>query len=162
MATRTAEEEEEGAKGEAFGEAKDHVGLLLTGRDCVGHEMGIEKQRALNTPGNKLYDLPEVEKVMIEISLPLPPKEKRQAIIKRLVLETTEGFVLSDTERRELLSQLGRDERGKSKGRVCWQYVHNAMCGHSRYNVGMQGVRIGGFWHPGTDERVYLMNKSRK
>lgn len=53
----------------------------------------------------------------------------------------------------------GRLEDGTKKPRCCWTYIHGDKCSHSAHLE--HGQIICGLWHPGEEERKYLIIRNK-
>lgn len=66
------------------------------------------------------------------------------------------------TQLRKYHNEIGHDNNGRKKPKVCWNYVNNLRCRHACPTSLLQGQVIGNLWHPDKDESEYLRNKTRK
>jgi len=74
-------------------------------------------------------------------------------------LENTER---NEEETKQLFkyrNELGLSNEGKSKGKMCWDYVKNNNCNHLSNENLEEGKTLGGNWHPNKEEKDYLKRK---
>ena len=55
-------------------------------------------------------------------------------------------------------NELGLSNEGKTKGKMCWDYVKNNNCNHLSNDL-EEGKTLGGKWHPNKEEKDYLKRK---
>jgi len=56
-------------------------------------------------------------------------------------------------------NELGLSNEGKSKGKMCWDYVKKNNCNHMTNKNLEEGKTLGGKWHPNKEEKEYLKRK---
>ena len=87
------------------------------------------------------------------------------SLLKVQIYELKQKEILSLEERNQLISyynELGLDNYGRKKPKVCWNFVRNGTCSHSSIEEYNKGQVISNFWHPGIEEKKYLKNKNNK
>ena len=56
-------------------------------------------------------------------------------------------------------NELGLSNEGKTKGKMCWDYVKKNNCNHMTNKNLEEGKTLGGKWHPNKEEKEYLKRK---
>jgi hypothetical protein len=56
-------------------------------------------------------------------------------------------------------NELGLSNEGKTKGKMCWDYVKKNNCNHMSKKNLEEGKTLGGKWHPNKEEKEYLKRK---
>jgi len=87
------------------------------------------------------------------------------SLLKVQIYELKNKEILSLDERNQLISyynELGLDNKGQKKPKVCWNFVRNGTCSHSSIEEYDKGQVISNLWHPGIEEKQYLKKIPKK
>ncbi len=57
-------------------------------------------------------------------------------------------------------NELGCDNKGNKKPKVCWDYIRKGGCNHIKRSELERGMVINNLWHPNKEEKEYLHKKS--
>jgi hypothetical protein len=133
----------------------DQITELFKGRDVLSKEHGIKRNYEIENNTRACFKkLSRRDKLELQIMLPLP-KEERHRIIRMYLSEIDN---IPQEEKTKLYAELGCDENGNKKGKICWDYIKNSYCAHKQGTL-KKGINMNGLWHPDVNERNYLYKK---